>query len=485
MSYYNEEFEAMLPEEEYEGPEGSWESEESEGSWEPEGGMSYDPDYYGPDDVSIEDRGADAQVAHFLDIREDAYSLSVSNIQIKDIVIPTPLKDSRSDTYLGLSKSISSFGVLSPIHVMMLEGYKEAIEEGDDTYEGPKYILLDGLRRVFGASKNGLKNINAVIWDFSDPDKGADALVMLSMILNKSQRRNWAETWYLYQILENQSSLSSSTFEYLLQLESGEALKLKEVMTRADDFPDPKDDLIAGKKSLQQAYSALMKQMKEVDKLFMEDTRGMGDMDQADGVASDGNTEGRLSDSEVRELLDMQSSFDGELSDEDFDELAGNNLPADRQTPGDRRPLDPALRAAVLARDGYCCQVTGRGRGLPAPIALSILNVHHKIPVHAGGTDEMDNLITISLDVHTLVHIIENNGGKVGMSKEQFDSLDEEGKLFIKGCMKLARIAVSANQRVGRKREQIRQDNSNTVRFKMPGVVQRENMEAVASSKVD
>ena len=152
----------------------------------------------------------------------------------------------------------------------------------------------------------------------------------------------------------------------------------------------------------------------------------------------------------------MGDNFNGDLSDEDFDELMGNNLPDDRQTSGDRHPLDPALRAAVLQRDGYCCQISGRGKGLPAPIALSILNVHHKVPVDAGGTDTMENLITVSLDAHTLIHIIERNNGKLGMSKEQYDALPEEEKEFIKGVMKIARIAVEANRRMGKSRDQLR-----------------------------
>ena len=224
--------------------------------------------------------------------------------------------------------------------------------------------------------------------------------------------------------------------------------------------------------------------MKEQDQLAKEDISGVSDIDETEGVVNEEGSDNKLSDDEVKEILDMEDSFDGDLSEEDFDELMGNNLPDDRQTVGDRHPLDPALKAAVLQRDGYCCQITGRGKGLPAPIALGILNVHHKIPVHCGGTDSMDNLITVCLDAHTLIHIIERNMGKLGMSKEQFDALDEEEKKFITGVMKIARIAVEANKRMGRSREQIRKDTSDSIRFKMPGLVQKENMEAIAKAKV-
>ena len=384
-------------------------------------------------------------------------------------------------------RSVEELGVLVPIQVMISEGYAEYVEEtgSEEGYDGPKYVLLDGLRRIFASKKNGLDRINAVIYDFEDKDKGSDMVNILSSILNKVQKKSWSEIWYMYQVLESQSALSPGNIEYLLQLEPGDAMKLKEVMTRKDEFPEPAEDLLSKKKTLQQAYNMLNKLMKEQDQLAKEDISGVSDMEEAEGVINGEGSDDKLSDEEVKEILDMESSFDGDLSEEDFDELMGNNLPDDRQTVGERHPLDPALRAAVLQRDGYCCQITGRGKGLPAPIALGILNVHHKIPVHCGGTDSMDNLITICLDAHTLIHIIERNMGKLGMSKEQFDELDEEEKKFITGVMKIARIAVEANKRMGRSREQIRKDTADSIRFKMPGAVQKENMEAVAKAKVE
>ena len=430
---------------------------------------------------------ADESLARAIEINKGSFSIAMSTISISDIVIPTPIKDSRKETYLGLMRSVEELGVLVPIQVMISEGYAEYVEEtgSEEGYDGPKYVLLDGLRRIFASKKNGLDRINAVIYDFEDKDKGSDMVNILSSILNKVQKKSWSEIWYMYQVLESQSALSPGNIEYLLQLEPGDAMKLKEVMTRKDEFPEPAEDLLSKKKTLQQAYNMLNKLMKEQDQLAKEDISGVSDMEEAEGVINGEGSDDKLSDEEVKEILDMESSFDGDLSEEDFDELMGNNLPDDRQTVGERHPLDPALRAAVLQRDGYCCQITGRGKGLPAPIALGILNVHHKIPVHCGGTDSMDNLITICLDAHTLIHIIERNMGKLGMSKEQFDELDEEEKKFITGVMKIARIAVEANKRMGRSREQIRKDTADSIRFKMPGAVQKENMEAVAKAKVE
>lgn len=444
---------------------------------------------YSEDSSSFEEsinEDSDEALVSEIQIDKGSFVITMATVSVSDIVIPTPIKDSRKETYLGLSRSVEELGVLVPIQIMVLEGYAEYVEENgsEEGYDGPKYLLLDGLRRIFALKKNGLDRVNAVIYDFKDKDKGSDMVNILSLILNKVQKKSWSEVWYLYQVLESQSALSPGNIEYLLQLEPGDAMKLKEIMTRKNEFPEPAEDLLSKKKTLQQAYNQLNKLMKEQNLLAKEDVSGVSEMEETEGVVQEG-TDDKLSDDEVKEILDMESSFDGDLSEDDFDELMGNNLPDDRQTVGERHPLDPALRAAVLQRDGYCCRITGRGKGLPAPIALGILNVHHKIPVHCGGTDSMDNLITVCLDAHTLIHIIERNQGKLGMSKEQYDALDEEEQRFITGVMKIARIAVEANKRMGRSREQIRKDTADSIRFKMPGTAQKENMEAIAKARVD
>lgn len=425
------------------------------------------------------------KISHAMKLTSENFTIDTGVVYFDSLIIPDPIKNARKDTYTGLSTSVAEIGIVTPIHVMITEGYAEWVAENPgydvEDYDGPKYILIDGFRRIWAGYKSGLTRCNAVIWDFEDKDKGSDLLVILARILNKSQRQSWLETWNLYNILMAQSPLTENTLDYLLHLDSGDSSKLRSIMENADRFPEPKEDLLANKKTLQQAFNMLEKMRKELDKLAEEDNQGISEMEQADGVVEKAGDQ-VLSDEEVKEVLEMGDNFDGELSEDDFDELMGNNLPDDGQKVGERHPLDPALKAAVLARDGYCCQVTGRGKGLPAPIALAILNVHHKIPVSCNGKDTMDNLITVCLDVHTLIHIIERNGGKLGMSKEQYDSLPEEEKEFITGTMKIARIAVEANKRLGRTKEQIRKDTSDAIKFKMPGLVQKENMEAVKAS---
>lgn len=437
---------------------------------------------YDSSSVSVDN---DDSIASVMELNKGNFKIDMGAINISDIVIPTPIKDSRKETYLGLMRSVEELGVLVPIQVMVSEGFAEYVdEEGtEDGYEGPKYVLLDGLRRIFALKKNGLDRVNAVIYDFDDKDKGSDMINIISSILNKTQRKSWSEIWYMYQVLEGQSALTPGNIEYLLQLEPGDAMKLKEVMTRKDEFPEPAEDLLSKKKTLQQAYNMLNKLMKEQDQLAKEDISGVSDIDETEGVVNEEGSDNKLSDDEVKEILDMEDSFDGDLSEEDFDELMGNNLPDDRQTVGDRHPLDPALKAATLLRDGYCCQACGAGKGYPMKYALSFLQSHHKISVANSGVDTEENIVTLCQNCHTTVHTLLKSGMKFGISKEEFDKLPESTKNTMKNVMRIARIDWEAGKRLGKNKDDFRRDNLNSSKFKMPGTDLSENMRAIQQGK--
>lgn len=442
---------------------------------------------YSEDSSSFEEsinEDSDEALVSEIQIDKGSFVITMATVSVSDIVIPTPIKDSRKETYLGLSRSVEELGVLVPIQIMVLEGYAEYVEENgsDEGYDGPKYLLLDGLRRIFALKKNGLDRVNAVIYDFKDKDKGSDMVNILSLILNKVQKKSWSEIWYLYQVLESQSALSPGNIEYLLQLEPGDAMKLKEIMTRKNEFPEPAEDLLSKKKTLQQAYNQLNKLMKEQNLLAKEDVSGVSEMEETEGVVQEG-TDDKLSDDEVKEILDMESSFDGDLSEDDFDELMGNNLPDDRQTVGERHPLDPALKAATLLRDGYCCQACEAGKGYPMKYALSFLQSHHKISVANSGVDTEENIVTLCQNCHTTVHTLLKSGMKFGISKEAFDALPESIRNTMKNVMRIARVDWEAGKRLGKNKDDFRKDNMNSSKFKMPGTDLSENMRAIQQGK--
>lgn len=57
-----------------------------------------------------------------------------------------------------------------------------------------------------------------------------------------------------------------------------------------------------------------------------------------------------------------------------------------------RRTIGKRIRVLILQRDGYRCQMCGRG---PKETKLE---VDHKIPLAKGGTDRLDNLWTLCTD---------------------------------------------------------------------------------------
>lgn len=398
---------------------------------------------------------SEEKLSHILKLTSDAYTRKFERIKISQIGFTDPVKKSRSETMIGLTSTIKDLGVLDPIDVMTVPEESE-----DDDY---KYVLIAGLRRVFGALKNGQTEIDAIVWDFKDKDKGSDLSLYLGLLLNRTQKRSWAELWHLYQILELQSAITPGTLEYLLQLESGDAMKLKDVMLC--DYDEVKQALLNDEKTLDGAYKLLCKLRKEEDRLAAEDATGVAeDVEGAEDIAdSNVGERGTLSDQDVLELLEMADSAEGDVDGEDFSEL--NQGVDEHQVVGERHPLDPALRSAVMARDKFRCRCCGFG----GPAALGILAAHHVLPVHVGGADTLDNLITLDVSCHILIHVAERNGGKLQMTKEEFDSYSEADQTKLKRILKYAKVAVEADKRRNMSLDEVRAATTDSVRHPMPG----------------
>lgn len=413
---------------------------------------------------------AEEKVQNFLKLTSNAFTREVKTIPIKQIGFTEPIKQGRKSTMTGLTATIKDLGVLTPIHVMTVPEESE-----DDDY---KYVLLDGLRRIFGALKNGQEEISAVVWDFADKDKGSDLALYISLLLNRQQRRDWSEVWHLYQVLEAQSPITPNTLEYLLQLESGDAMKLKDVMLC--DYEEVKTTLMSGEKDLDACYKMLTKLRKEEDRLAKEDATGVSDsVEGAEELASDNvGEQGELSEQDVLELLDMVDGVDEDVTDEDFDDL--NKGIDEKQTVGERHPLDPALKSAILSRDNFRCKCCGFG----GAAALGVLAVHHVIPVHCGGVDSMDNLVTLCLNHHILLHVSERNGGKLQMTKDEFNNYSLEEQTALKKCLKFAKIAVEADKRKNMSIEDIRKATTDAVRHPMPGAGLPDNERAYKEAKL-
>lgn len=418
----------------------------------------------------------DEKANNLLKLTSNAFTRTYKRIAISEIGLTDPIKRARLKTMRGLTSTVKDIGVVNPIHVMTIDI--------DDEDEETKYILLDGLRRMYGAKRNGQDEIDAIVWDFKDKDQGTDLAMFLSMMLNRNQKHTWSEVWDLYQILELQSDITPGTLEYLLQLESGDAMKLKDVMLC--DYPEVKDTLLTEKKNLEGCYKMLQKLRKEEDLLDKEDVTGVAQTndDASEITANNVGESGELSDEEVRELLELTEDLD-ELNDVEDTDFKDMNKAAEgfeeRQTVGERHPIDTALRQAVLARDKFTCTCCGLNMG--AGSRNGLIAVHHKIPVHCKGKDTLENLTTLCLNCHITLHIMERNGGSIMMSKDDFDALSETEQLSLRKILKLARVAVVADGKAGLTKEDIKKKTQDSVRHPMPGTGLSENQAAYAKFK--
>lgn len=396
-------------------------------------------------------------------------------VYLGDIVLLEYVKSSRADTYMGLTQSIKEVGQLHPITVVETAAYakfKEANPEG--VFTGRKYILIDGLRRVYSMTALKYDQAQANILSFEHPEKATSIVPLLRSLCNKVERMSWPELWGYLKVLDETYTLAPNIEEYLLGLDGGDIMKLKDIMANQDKYPEIVDNLFSKKKTLDQSYSALNKARKEEDKLRMEDQSGIGSVEEAKDIMEDdqGSQQGdKLSEDAVRDILEMASDS---LSDDDFaGKDAGFDMAMTKEDYGAqdvhaRHPLDPAVKQAVFRRDNFTCCVCGLS-GTPF---LSALVVHHIRPVLANGGDNFaspvfiergngdlglnpdNNLITLCETDHITAHAIQFQlGGKIPMTKEEYEGYSEEKKEHVRRLKLLVDVLVRCDKALKKNRK--------------------------------
>lgn len=403
------------------------------------------------------------------------------DLPIESIVITEFDKKARFATKNGLTASIEDFGrVLSPIDVLALPSV--------DGEEIEMYTLISGLRRVYGASRNGYKTIPAFVWHFADYEKAQRLVPLLGLILNKQQQHNYQEIWNGLSTLEHEYGLKFSQIERLYPyLESGDVLKLKEVCSESDTYPEPMTELFAGKYTLDKAYKELVKQRKERDVLEEEDHKGIlsstelgkeavvsdeegGSSSESSSEEGENSSNNKLSAQEVDELLELADNSMDNLTLESALEQADavdKGIVQDRKGDGDD-DLTPEVKNKIKARDKMVCQCCSKDKVENQGAFLSQLVVHHKVPVHAGGTDDEKNLITLCIGCHHLLHTMEKMG-TLTTDKEHLDTMDEEFRRRILNAWSLAYIAIKAGEKKGYSRKERAKKAQESLGHKFPG----------------
>lgn len=449
-----------------------------------------DIDTDGLDSTAVE---AISSVNDVVTVKSDAYSVRYTHISPHQVVGTKPIKDYRSDTYSGLFNVVREMGVIVPIVVTPLAEYADFLADNNITtgaeadelgYAGPRYRVLDGWRRIFASLKNHYDEIPAAVITFHDPEVGRDLSNLMHLVLNRAQTHTWAEKWAMLQVMEESYSLTPSMLDWLLLLEAGDSMRLKEVMLA--EYPEVTEDFLAGKKDLTRSYKALEKLRKaEANPTAGDDDRKISSVDEAGDLATDDTEDAPLTDEEVKNLLEMgdelrevrdllnkeadtddtdiadenyggdpipenaaeQVGFEGGDDDEDmFGEVDENTV----QDTKDRKPLPKELRTAILARDEFTCQACGYGKGITSMVHLGQLEAHHKTSVYVGGSDAMSNFVTLCQRCHGLVHILAGFNAKIGMTKEEFENVPDNDQTMFRVCIKLAKVILKAEEETGK-----------------------------------
>ena len=436
-----------------------------------------DIDTDGLDSAAVE---AISSVNDVVTVKSDAYSVRYTHISPHQVVGTKPIKDYRADTYSGLFNVIREMGVIVPVVVTPLAEYADFLADNNITtgaeadelgYAGPRYRVLDGWRRIFASLKNNQDEIPAAIVTFHDPEVGRDLSNLMHLVLNRAQTHTWAEKWAMQQVMEESYSLTPSMLDWLLLIDAGDSMRLKEVMLA--EYPEVTDEFLSGKKDLARSYKALEKLRKaEANPTAGDDDRKISSVDEAGDLATDDTEDAPLSDEEVKNLLEMgdelrevrdllnkeadtddtdiaDENYGGEGGDDDedmFGEVDENTV----QDTKDRKPLSKELRTAILARDEFTCQACGYGKGITSMVHLGQLEAHHKTSVYVGGSDAMSNFVTLCQRCHGLVHILAGFNAKIGMTKEEFENVPDNDQTMFRVCIKLAKVILKAEEETGK-----------------------------------
>lgn len=431
-------------------------------------------------------------IEEFLNLDKSKYTIERGFVKFTEINVQKKMNDARKDTKTGLVKSIREVGILTPIHVMITKEYGEFLKSKDksEPYKAPKYILLDGYRRVFNGIKVGLDGCYATIWNFKDKYYGEQFALILSAILNKTQKHSMNETWELIKAIRQMIPIGNRTLDSLFQLENGDTSKLLEIMT--SDYQEVIDAVMNGKKTISQAYNQLKKLWDEEDEGARDDKIGVSDFDTEHKVVGKEKGEEEEEEQEERPVLTNEQASEilnanqDDLTDEEVLDTYKEMIkepPVKHQDPKDRKQLDKDIKAETLRRDGYKCTCCGSGEGLPLKYALTILQSHHIISVANGGPDSLENITTVCPNCHTLIHTVLWNEGI--FNKSDFEKLPPERKEQMKKILKYAYADYKAAKLLGKTTEQIKEDNKNHIKFKMPGTDLRENKAALAEEGID
>ena len=325
------------------------------------------------------------------DDRENGFSLTY--LDIEKIAITQRIRKMQSVE--GLVQSVQSTGLLQPIVV------------APTATEG-LYVLLDGYRRLQACARAGKTKVPCVV----NNRVNTPEIPILEAMYNHAQNYSIKEQIDYINYLETQKGIMNpAMIEYLLQMNSGDYTKLKDILNDNDDdivtkLYDGVYDIATAFKKLEQRRKKETLEEKENKKAarVYDDEEGSGaDQIQGSGEEADGEA---LTEDQISALSINAENLDDDIEDASLTEMIEEDKDMEgfkphKQKVGEREYVDPIIKKTVMARDKSTCQCCKRG----GEQYVDILDYHHVVPIFLGGADTPENGIMLCVACHRLVHL--------------------------------------------------------------------------------
>lgn len=382
----------------------------------------------------------------------EAFSLKYLTPQ--DIIVWGPRIRKNTDI-TALVTSIRNDGLLLPLVVAPTQ------TEG-------RYVLIKGARRLLACATLGKKRIPCLI---NSQITISDIHVVEPLYSHTKPYTVSDMLAYIDYLKDEKNITAPSMIEYLLNLNSGDYMKLMDIMDDNDD--EIVSALLTGQLDIGGAFKKLEQKRKKMGKEKMSNARTEKIYNDAqtygtDILADSGETgsDAELTEDEIKAIVDGVGDLD-DVTDVDGEELKqqGDSIDgyqAHKQDPNNRERLDPKLRKAVLARDNNHCRICGMG----GQEYSEVLDVHHIQEVYLGGDDNIDNLITACTCCHKLIHL----WGRGELQVRPFDQMNEAEATKFKRIIKLGNAIRQGMAAKGMKKEQLKKlDQADTIGRRLKG----------------
>lgn len=384
----------------------------------------------------------------------DEENFEIVYVEFSNIAIPS-VRIRTDRNVEALHKSISSTGLLRPIEV--------ATSEIDGVY-----ILVDGYKRIVACARAGFKKIPCLI---NKSIKSSNIPILEALHNQHSAYTIEEQIKYIDYLEKERGIMSASMIEALLQMNSGDYAKLKDILEDNDDEIVAK--LYEGSYDIGSAYRALEKRRKGESKKEkeMKQTAKMYADENSDIINDSGETSSgvELTEEELSEIAVNPSELDNGIEDTELEDMVaeGDSIKGfekHKQDVNKREYIDPSIKKAVLARDNYTCQACKRG----GEAYVDVLDFHHILPVFLGGVDSKDNGICLCLTCHKMVHLYSFGDLSIPAKKteEELEKLDEESRILYedermkyKRIVKLGTVIRKGMETKNIKKEQMKKEH--------------------------